>query len=53
MKYTKNLISVIMGIYNIPSKDILESAIESILKQTYKNFEFIINGNCYNSQLNK
>lgn len=42
MKYTKNLISVIMGIYNIPSKDILESAIESILKQTYKNFEFII-----------
>ena len=38
----KNLISVIMGIYNIPSKEILEKSINSILNQTYENFEFII-----------
>ena len=46
-------VSVIMGIYNIPSKSILEKSIESILNQTYKNIEFIIiddgsNNNTYN-----
>lgn len=35
-------ISVIMGIYNIPSKEILKKSIDSILNQTYKNIEFII-----------
>ena len=35
-------VSVIMGIYNIPSKEILKKAIESILMQTYQNIEFII-----------
>lgn len=35
-------VSVIMGIYNIPTKDILKKSIESILNQTYKNIEFII-----------
>lgn len=36
------LVSVIMGIYNIPSKKILKESIESILNQTYKNIELII-----------
>lgn len=36
-------ISVIMGIYNMANKkEIMRLAIESILAQTYKNFEFII-----------
>ena len=35
-------VSIIMGIYNIPSKDILRTSIDSILNQTYKNIEFII-----------
>ena len=34
------MISVIMGVYN--SKEYLREAIESILNQTFKNFEFII-----------
>lgn len=38
----KDLISVLMGIYNIPSKEILEKSINSILNQSYKNIEFII-----------
>ncbi|GAA0077159.1 glycosyltransferase EpsE [Clostridium sp. CTA-5] len=36
------MISVIMGVYNIGNKDILRTSIDSILNQTYKNFEFII-----------
>lgn len=36
------LISVVMGIYNIESKKVLKQAIDSILNQTYKNIEFII-----------
>lgn len=35
-------VSIIMGIYNIPSKEILKMSIDSILNQTYKNIEFII-----------
>ena len=36
-------ISVIMGIYNMANKkEFMKLAIESILNQTYKNFEFII-----------
>ncbi len=38
----KDKISVIMGIYNSRSKDILKKSLESILNQTYKNFELII-----------
>lgn len=38
----KGLISVLMGIYNIPSKEVLEKSIDSILNQTYSNIEFII-----------
>lgn len=36
------LVSVIMGVYNCPSYSMLESCVESILLQTYKNLEFII-----------
>ena len=35
-------VSVIMGIYNEKNKDNVIKAIDSILKQTYKDFEFII-----------
>lgn len=35
-------VSIIMGIYNIQTKKILEKAINSILNQTYRNIEFII-----------
>lgn len=35
-------VSVIMGIYNINDKKMIEQAIESILNQTFKDFEFII-----------
>ena len=38
----EKLVSVIMGIYNIPSKEILKEAIDSILNQTYNNIEFVI-----------
>ena len=38
----KGLISVLMGIYNIPSKEILEKSIDSVLNQTYSKLEFII-----------
>ena len=38
----KNKISVIMGIYNSRSKEVLEKSLKSILKQTYSNFELII-----------
>lgn len=39
---TKDLVSVIMGIYNIPSQEILKCSIDSILNQTYRNIELII-----------
>ena len=35
-------ISVVMGVYNIHDKDVLYSAIRSILDQTFTDFEFII-----------
>lgn len=35
-------VSVIMGIYNLPNKEILNKSISSILNQTYTDFEFII-----------
>ena len=35
-------ISVIMGIYNTNSPDMVKAAIDSILNQTFKDFEFII-----------
>lgn len=35
-------VSVIMGVYNTGKKEILEKAINSILNQTFKDFEFII-----------
>lgn len=38
----KDKISVIMGIYNARSKEVIKKSLESILKQTYKNFELII-----------
>ena len=38
----KDKISVIMGIYNARSKEVIKKSLESILKQTYKNLELII-----------
>lgn len=35
-------VSVIMGIYNTPKREYLEKSINSILNQTFKDFEFII-----------
>lgn len=41
-------ISVIMGVYNELNKDILMEAVNSILHQTFEDFEFIIydDGSC-------
>lgn len=35
-------VSVIMGVYNSPNKEILSASIDSILNQTFKDFELII-----------
>ena len=35
-------VSVIMGVYNTPRKEMLEQSLGSILNQTYKDFELII-----------
>ena len=40
MSVKEPLISVVMSVYNV--ENYLSEAIESILNQTYKNFEFII-----------
>ena len=42
MKENKPRVSVIMGVYNTPNRDILRTSIESILNQSFENFEFII-----------
>jgi len=42
----KNKISVIMGVYNSQDEYKLRKSIESILNQTYTNFEFIICNDC-------
>jgi len=41
-------ISVIMGVYNETNENIINYAVESILEQTYEDFEFIIynDGSC-------
>lgn len=36
------LITVIMGVYNVENKEVLQASIASILNQTIKNIEFII-----------
>ena len=36
------MISVIMGVYNQQDIDAFEKSVQSVLAQTYKNFEFII-----------
>lgn len=38
----KSLISVVMGVYNPPSYNVLKRAIDSVLNQTYENIELII-----------
>lgn len=45
MNIEKNLISVIMSTYNTP-EPYLREAIDSVLEQTYDNFEFIIVDDC-------
>lgn len=45
---TKVLISVVMGVYNQYNKKALKDAVDSILSQSFKDFEFIIydDGSC-------
>lgn len=42
MKNQKKKISVIMGVYNCESYEEIKRAVDSIIKQTYTNWEFII-----------
>lgn len=36
------MISVIMGVYNQQDLEVFEKAVNSVLQQTYRNFEFLI-----------
>lgn len=36
------VVSVVMGVYNIGDREMLERAVDSVLNQTYRDFEFII-----------
>ena len=42
MKEKEVSVSVIMGVYNQWDEQILQKAVESILNQSFKDFEFII-----------
>lgn len=46
-------ISVIMGVYNQRNKEILSAAIDSVLAQTRKDFEFIIYNDGSDSEISK
>ena len=35
-------VSVIMGVYNCKNEELLRKSVDSIINQTYKNWEFII-----------
>ena len=35
-------VSVIMGVYNCKNEELLKKSVDSIINQTYKNWEFII-----------
>lgn len=35
-------VSIIMGVYNCKNYNLLRKSVESILQQTYKDYEFII-----------
>ena len=52
LKNKKPLVSVIMAEYNTNEK-LLKESIESILNQTYKNFEFIIVDDCGTNNVKK
>ena len=45
-------ISVIMGVYNETNENIINYAVDSILEQTYEDFEFIIynDGSCQDTK---
>lgn len=36
------LVSVIMGVYNVPKLHMIEASVVSVLNQSYRNFEFIV-----------
>ena len=47
----KDKISIIMSTYD--SEDTIESAIKSIIQQTFKNFELLISDDCSNDNTYK
>lgn len=40
--WERPMISVIMGVYNQQDLEVFEKAVNSVLQQTYRNFEFLI-----------